>query len=292
MIHVKIILTIIFLLIAPCSLYSQTYPSGDGKLRLFNYHLNEFKDFSFKPGGAPDPLILDQMNLLVRSRDGAGSIAIEARLWDLLDHLQDHFQADTIEIISGFRSKEFNSSLLKGGHKVSPVSLHMQGKAIDIHIDEVREETLRDYLLGLKLGGVGYYGNLDFIHVDVGTVKNWNDGTNARKLVGVLDAKSPVQLTSDKNDYLPEETLNFSWELGGSDFDQIQGVQLERFWRGQWLGCETELKPEKNAGLPASAFLCKSGGQQLPPFGKYRWTFRLGNQTRLLSSNEFYLKKQ
>src|SRR5262245_751333 len=181
------------LVLPPAATASPAYPRGDGQVRIFNYHLNEFAEVRFRQGDTLLPAGLAQVNALLRSRDNSEQAPIDPRLLDLIDHLQDHFQADTIEVISGYRRKEFNDSLLKTGHTVSPVSLHTKGQAIDIHIDEVREETLRDYALGLGLGGVGYYGPLDFVHLDVGPVRRWGEGSAApRKLVGVLQPQAAL----------------------------------------------------------------------------------------------------
>jgi uncharacterized protein YcbK (DUF882 family) len=279
-----------------CHGASTTYPHGDGQVRIFNYHLDEFGEIQFRKDGALLPEGLKQANHLLRSRDNSQVTEIDPRLLDLIDYLQDHFVADTIEVISGYRRKEFNEELYKTGHSVSPVSLHTKGEALDIHIDEIREETLRDYLLSLKLGGVGYYGPLDFVHIDTGPVKSWEEPSGSRKLVGVLDPHAPIKLTSNKNDYLPGETLYFSWDLQpGVDRSKIKEVKLEHFWRGKWISCESKFFPEKNFGLPSSSLASEcpnSAGGNLSPYGKFRWTFKQEGSDALLSSNEFYLKKQ
>jgi len=100
---------------------------GDGKLRVFNYHLNEFAQIELRRDGQIVAEGLVKSNQLLRSRDNGESVIIDLRLLDLMDHLQDHFQADTIEIISGYRSKAFNEQLKREGHAVSPVSLHIKG---------------------------------------------------------------------------------------------------------------------------------------------------------------------
>ncbi len=293
-VNIKIIFVVTFqIVMALFSIaHAQTYPRGDGNLRVFNYHLNEFAEIKFRQGDQWLPSGLDQFNRLLRSRDNSEVITIDPKLLDLIDFLQDHFGADTIEIISGYRRKEFNEELLKTGHTVSPVSLHTKGEALDIHIDEIREEILRDYLLSLKLGGVGYYGPLDFVHIDTGPFRKWGEAGNfQRKLVGVLDPQAPVQLTSDKNDYLPGESLEFTWNVPvGMDWGKIREVKLEHFWRGRWLACDQEGEKKKSFGLSASTFLCRKDGT-LSNLGKYRWTFKIEGNDALLSSNEFYLKK-
>lgn len=281
----------------------ENLPRGDGAVRLYNYHLNEFIDLKFRENGKPIPEALQLANRFLRSRGNLQEKDIDLSLLDLADHLQDHFGADTVEIISAYRDRELNDSLVQTGHTVSPKSLHTEGRALDIHIDEIREETLRDYLKGLNFGGLGYYPALDFVHVDNGPVRQWEEPAGERKLVGVLKPEAPVQLTSDKNDYLPQEPLLFTWGFqGNAKLKQVRELKLELFRQGKWIACdsqtETQDSPRWNAetlaskklGLPAQTLLCKQG-DSTPTFGKYRWTFKLTGSDEPLSSNEFYLKK-
>ncbi len=52
-------------------------------------------------------------------------------------------------------------------------SQHMQAKAIDIRIPGISTSRLRDVALSLHSGGVGYYPISQFVHVDVGPVRQW-----------------------------------------------------------------------------------------------------------------------
>lgn len=266
-------------------------PHGDGKLRLYNYHLDEFLEIEFKKNGILNEKAVEQVNQLLRSRDNSEIIKINPQLLDWMDFLQDHFNADTIEIISGYRRKEFNDALLKEGHTVSPISLHTQGNAIDIHIDEIREETLRDFLLSLQLGGVGYYAQLDFVHMDTGPVRRWGENSKGRKLVGVLDPQAPLQFTSDKNDTLPKESLKWTWNTSSpATLAQIKNMRLEHFFRGKWMECNL-VKVENPFLFSPEKIQCKN----IPlenHFGKYRFVFKREGTDKLLSSNEFYLKKE
>jgi len=57
--------------------------------------------------------------------------------------------------------------------EVAVHSLHLVGEAIDIHLPGVELSRLRDAAMGLGLGGVGYYPESDFVHVDIGRVRHW-----------------------------------------------------------------------------------------------------------------------
>jgi uncharacterized protein YcbK (DUF882 family) len=57
--------------------------------------------------------------------------------------------------------------------KVSPRSLHLQGKAIDLRLGEVPLARLRDTAIKLRRGGVGFYPASNFVHVDTGRIRTW-----------------------------------------------------------------------------------------------------------------------
>ncbi len=281
---------------SPQSFTNSSLPSaihGDGFLRLYNYHLNEFLEIQFRDPNVLKPEALEKINHLLRTRDDLSVLPINSILLDLLDHLQDHFGVDTVEIISGYRSKKFNESLLKSGHAVSPVSMHTQGKAMDIHLDEIREETLQAYVRSLKLGGVGFYEGLDFVHVDTGPVRFWQELSGKRKLVGVLNPKASAQLTSDRNDYFLNQNPVFEWSFqADSGLDQITELHLERFFRGTWRSVEAYIPKQSQFSL-SSKNIHKDSFLHLPDHaGKYRITFKLSGMGDWLSSNEFYFKRK
>ena len=56
---------------------------------------------------------------------------------------------------------------------VAKKSQHMLGKAIDVRLSDVKTSELRDAALAMKRGGVGYYKDSDFVHIDIGRVRRW-----------------------------------------------------------------------------------------------------------------------
>jgi uncharacterized protein YcbK (DUF882 family) len=47
------------------------------------------------------------------------------------------------------------------------------GKAIDVRLTDLDTAELREVALSLGRGGVGYYHESDFVHVDTGRVRQW-----------------------------------------------------------------------------------------------------------------------
>ena len=56
---------------------------------------------------------------------------------------------------------------------VAKDSMHLTGRAIDIRLPGSALSDVRDAAKELKLGGVGYYAQSDFVHVDTGSVRYW-----------------------------------------------------------------------------------------------------------------------
>ncbi|MBX3250837.1 MAG: LysM peptidoglycan-binding domain-containing protein [Myxococcales bacterium] len=80
------------------------------------------------------------------------------RLLQLLVQISDHFGGRTLQILSGYRPAE--------GY-TEESSHHVDGSAVDLRVQGVPNEVLRDYLRTLHDVGVGYYPNSTFVHLDV-----------------------------------------------------------------------------------------------------------------------------
>ncbi len=99
---------------------------------------------------------------------------MDRELYDLLFTLQQKLgRFGTYHVISGYRSPKTNAMLHNISSGVAKRSLHMRGKAIDIRLPGTELKHLRQAALGLHAGGVGYYPNSNFIHVDTGRPRFW-----------------------------------------------------------------------------------------------------------------------
>jgi len=105
----------------------------------------------------------------------AGEIhPIDPKLFDYLYAAQLATRSRGVfEVISGYRSATTNAMLRRVSRNVAKRSLHTTGKAIDVRLTDIDTEALRDAVLALKLGGVGYYRKPDFVHLDTGRVRSW-----------------------------------------------------------------------------------------------------------------------
>jgi uncharacterized protein YcbK (DUF882 family) len=56
---------------------------------------------------------------------------------------------------------------------VAQSSLHLKGQAIDIRLPQCSLKELHHVCLSMKAGGVGYYAQSNFVHLDMGPVRSW-----------------------------------------------------------------------------------------------------------------------
>ncbi len=113
------------------------------------------------------------MEHTLRCHGKSENYPISLKLIELIDYLQDHFGAEEIQIVSGYRSPEYNSKISLYSSRVAHNSLHMKGLAVDIRLPGVSKHALGSYAASLKSGGVGVYAGSDFVHIDVGPIRRW-----------------------------------------------------------------------------------------------------------------------
>ncbi len=99
---------------------------------------------------------------------------MDPRLIDILVSAADHFKADRVVVVSGFRHPKYNLLLRKKGHQVARNSQHTHGNAVDFQIPKVTTEALHAWAKAQKIGGVGKYLQSAFVHMDTGPVRYWS----------------------------------------------------------------------------------------------------------------------
>jgi uncharacterized protein YcbK (DUF882 family) len=143
-------------------------------LAFYNTHTLERLHICYCRNGKYDIKALAKINHILRDHRSGEVKAIDTRLLDLLYVLSHQSNPQKpFHVISGYRSPATNQKLRKNSTGVAARSLHVQGKAIDIRIPGFKTRQLGHVARKLKAGGVGYYPQSDFVHVDVGRVRYW-----------------------------------------------------------------------------------------------------------------------
>lgn len=145
-------------------------------LAFYHTHTGERLRVTYAENGLPIPEALAEINHFLRDFRTGDVHSIDPALLDVLYALRAHAgDRGTYEIISAYRSPKTNEMLRSRSSSsgVAKRSLHMEGKAIDVRLTGVRTNRLRREALALHAGGVGYYPDSDFVHVDTGRVRQW-----------------------------------------------------------------------------------------------------------------------
>ena len=159
------------LLLAPRRVSAAVAPAR--ALSFSNLHTGERMRLVYREGDAYVPGALASLDQLLRDHRTGEVHPIDPGLFDLLADLRDATGGSTYEVISGFRSGATNRMLREGGHGVAAGSMHLVGQAIDVRLRGVETASLRRAALAQRRGGVGFYPDLDFVHLDTGRVRFW-----------------------------------------------------------------------------------------------------------------------
>jgi uncharacterized protein YcbK (DUF882 family) len=155
-------------------------PPGPRRLAFHHLHTGEDLDVVYWRDGTYVWDGLLGIKTLLRDFRSGEEHPIDVRLLDILFTLQAQTGSrEPYRIISAFRSPATNEALAgksaqtNGKSEVAKKSLHMEGKAMDVRLNDVSLTGFRDAALALQGGGVGYYADSGFVHVDIGRVRTW-----------------------------------------------------------------------------------------------------------------------
>jgi uncharacterized protein YcbK (DUF882 family) len=147
---------------------------GERILRFQNTHTGESVKTAFWAEGAFIPEALAEINKVLRDHRSNTIAAIDPALLLLVDQVASKVGAGkVVHIISGYRSPETNAKLAAASGGVAKHSLHMEAKAIDLRIPGVDLKQVHKAALALGGGGVGYYQDSQFVHMDTGRKRSW-----------------------------------------------------------------------------------------------------------------------
>lgn len=143
-------------------------------LALYNTHTGESIKTVYWADGNYLPEALADINHILRDHRNDAVKTMSPALLNLLHSVHSAVDArQPIHIISGYRSPATNDMLAARSKGVAKHSMHLDGMATDIRIPGRELTHVRRAALVMKNGGVGYYPGSDFVHVDVGRVRQW-----------------------------------------------------------------------------------------------------------------------
>ena len=149
-------------------------PPRPHRLNLLNAHTKETFSGIYRDDNGPIPRVMDELSVFLRDFHSDDKIGIDA---DLLDFLSGVMQSvghqGRVTILSAYRTPETNAMLARKGFKPAENSLHLYGRALDVHFGDKLADAMKA-ARAMQRGGVGWYPDSSFMHIDTGPVRNWN----------------------------------------------------------------------------------------------------------------------
>jgi uncharacterized protein YcbK (DUF882 family) len=143
-------------------------------LSFVHTHTGERLSSVYFQNGEYQAAELSRINQLLRDFRTGDVHPIAPATLDILADLRTLADRDEpYEVICGYRSPQTNAQLRRHSRGVAEHSLHLQGRAIDVRLPGFPTRRLRELALGMGRGGVGFYPQSDFVHLDNGNVRYW-----------------------------------------------------------------------------------------------------------------------
>ena len=152
------------------ALASPVFAGQNLRVKMKNAHTDEKFDYYIVENGQWVREALSQFDWFARDWRETETYPIATKTLHALIELQKRLDVqEPFILLSGYRTPRTNKSL-RGAAKNS---LHMRGQALDIRHEHRSTRQIHRALVSLKAGGVGYYPDSGFVHMDCGRVRYW-----------------------------------------------------------------------------------------------------------------------
>jgi uncharacterized protein YcbK (DUF882 family) len=143
-------------------------------LSFYHTHTGRSLHIVYYHDGRYDPAALQRIDDFLKDFRNDQRHDIDPALLDVLYEIRVRTGTHApFQVISAYRSPATNAMLRQTTKGVAQHSMHLRGQAIDVRLADVNLAALRKVALQLKRGGVGFYPDSQFVHVDTGRVRYW-----------------------------------------------------------------------------------------------------------------------
>jgi uncharacterized protein YcbK (DUF882 family) len=163
--------------VAPWSAWAAYRPPAPTtrRLKLFNAHTGECFDGLYRDEHGTSTSAAAELAELLRDHHSGTTAPIDVGVIDFLWEVLNIIGATTATILSAYRTPETNAMLRRTTFGVAEHSQHVYGRAIDFYVASGLAEAV-SAARSMRRGGVGWYPQSHFIHIDTGPVRNWTLG--------------------------------------------------------------------------------------------------------------------
>jgi uncharacterized protein YcbK (DUF882 family) len=160
---------------ATCAKPALALPQGGTYSVAFrNEHTNESFSGVYRVGNKYLPDAFEKINYVLRDFRQNEIFPIDPRAIDIVAIVRKASGSDApYSVLSGYRSPKTNAMLRSESGGVAKHSLHMAGQAIDVRMNNISIDRIRQLATKLHAGGVGYYPRSNFVHMDSGAYRTW-----------------------------------------------------------------------------------------------------------------------
>ena len=143
-------------------------------LSFYHTHTGKALSVVYYKNGAYVPRALTEIDDFLKDFRNGEEHDIDPHLLDVLYDIKLKTGTHApFQVISAYRSPETNQMLRDTTVGVAKESMHLRGQAIDVRLADVPLAKLRSVALDLQKGGVGFYPESQFVHVDTGRIRYW-----------------------------------------------------------------------------------------------------------------------
>ena len=143
-------------------------------LSLYCVHTGETLRVDYFVGGRYEPDALRAIDHLLRDYHNDEICQFDPRVLNqLYDVRRALGSSEPFHVFSGYRSPTTNENYRRMGGRVAEHSYHLTGQAIDIQLPGRDVRQVRNVAVAMRAGGVGYYPQDGFVHLDSGPVRRW-----------------------------------------------------------------------------------------------------------------------
>jgi uncharacterized protein YcbK (DUF882 family) len=148
-------------------------PPRPHRLNLLNAHTKETFSGIYRDDNGPIPRVMDELSVFLRDFHTGDKIGIDVEVLDFLSQVMQSVGQSQATILSAYRTPETNAMLARKGFKPAENSLHLYGRALDVHFGDKLADAMKT-ARAMQRGGVGWYPDSSFMHIDTGPVRNWD----------------------------------------------------------------------------------------------------------------------
>jgi uncharacterized protein YcbK (DUF882 family) len=147
-------------------------PSAGRRLCLTNANTGETFDGPYRDGAGPDANAMIELAVFLRDHHANKTGPVDLDMLDFLADVMDAIGQQRATVLSAYRTPETNAMLATRYFGVAEKSQHLLGRAVDVYFDRKLADAEKA-ALAMNRGGVGWYPNSHFIHLDSGPVRHW-----------------------------------------------------------------------------------------------------------------------